>query len=144
MVTTERGGARKKLAQKYAIGEICHYCGKRPSTTIDHIVPKSMGGTMYLWNIQPACSPCNHAKADNWPTCECEKCQAAVVRHLAWPEKAARTFEALAIQREHTEENIAGMYDAIERMKWKLREHDRFVEHLQELTETAERSKVEA
>jgi hypothetical protein len=136
-------GARREIAQKYAIGETCHYCGKRPGTTLDHIVPKSMGGTLYLWNIQPACQPCNHAKADDWPTCKCDKCQAAILRHLSWADKAAQTFEALAIQRRHTEENIESLYQTIARLRSKLREHDEFVGYLRDLTRDLDTSKVE-
>lgn len=139
----ERAGARKKLAQKYALGETCHYCGKAPGTTLDHIVPKSMGGTLYIWNIQPACSPCNHRKADEWPTCGCEKCQGAIVRHLSWPGKAEKTFEALELQRRHTEENITNLYATIERLRGKVREHDAFVDHLRDLTTTYQSGMVE-
>lgn len=32
--------------------------------TIDHIIPKSLGGTREMRNLQPACAPCNHKKAD--------------------------------------------------------------------------------
>ena len=33
--------------------------------TIDHIMPKSRGGSNDLDNLQPMCSPCNSRKADH-------------------------------------------------------------------------------
>jgi len=135
-------GSRKALAKKYAIGELCHYCGNAKGTTIDHIVPKSLGGTLYLWNIQPACATCNHKKADSWPTCECEKCRSAVIRHLSWPDKADATFKSLEVTRRHTEENIANLYETIERLQRQLADHDAFVRTLHDLTTTAQDGKV--
>lgn len=45
----------------------CQYCGARPGTpelTIDHIVPRSRGGTSTWTNCVLACVPCNARKAD--------------------------------------------------------------------------------
>jgi 5-methylcytosine-specific restriction endonuclease McrA len=41
----------------------CQYCGKRTSDlTIDHVVPRHMGGR-HLWsNVVAACPACNHRK----------------------------------------------------------------------------------
>ena len=36
--------------------------------TIDHIIPKSKGGTNTLENLQPMCHTCNTHKADKIPT----------------------------------------------------------------------------
>lgn len=47
----------------------CQHCGKQfgplLEPTIDHIHPKSMGGTNALSNLQLLCYPCNK-KRDMW------------------------------------------------------------------------------
>jgi 5-methylcytosine-specific restriction endonuclease McrA len=49
----------------------CAYCGDKFSTkelTLDHIIPKSQGGELNLWeNLITACGSCNQKKADNTP-----------------------------------------------------------------------------
>lgn len=44
-------------------GYICQYCGK-PSTalTIDHIIPRHLGGEHIWTNVVTACPACNHHK----------------------------------------------------------------------------------
>lgn len=44
-------------------GRICAYCGKR-ADTIDHVVPRSRGGTHTWENCVAACRACNSRKAD--------------------------------------------------------------------------------
>jgi 5-methylcytosine-specific restriction endonuclease McrA len=41
----------------------CQYCGKRTSKlTVDHVIPRSLGGS-YTWdNLVAACPVCNHKK----------------------------------------------------------------------------------
>lgn len=41
----------------------CVYCG-HPATSIDHVVPRSRGGTHTWDNVVAACRLCNHRKAD--------------------------------------------------------------------------------
>jgi len=41
----------------------CQYCGD-PAETIDHVVPRSRGGTHTWENVVAACRPCNVHKAD--------------------------------------------------------------------------------
>lgn len=43
---------------------VCYTDDGMVMMTIDHIIPKSKGGTDSLDNFQPMCYPCNHAKAD--------------------------------------------------------------------------------
>ena len=44
-------------------GGRCVYCGAA-ATSLDHVVPKSRGGTHTWDNVVSACGRCNHAKAD--------------------------------------------------------------------------------
>jgi hypothetical protein len=44
-------------------GSPCAYCSA-PSTTIDHVLPISRGGTNYIGNLVPCCKPCNSSKCD--------------------------------------------------------------------------------
>jgi 5-methylcytosine-specific restriction endonuclease McrA len=41
----------------------CQYCGRHGNDmTVDHVVPRHMGG-LHLWaNVVTACAPCNHRK----------------------------------------------------------------------------------
>ena len=48
----------------------CQYCGDRPSKqelTIDHVVPRSRGGTTTWENVVAACGSCNRRKGDRLP-----------------------------------------------------------------------------
>jgi 5-methylcytosine-specific restriction endonuclease McrA len=48
----------------------CQYCGAQPggeSITIDHVVPRSQGGTSSWTNCVAACEDCNTRKADRTP-----------------------------------------------------------------------------
>jgi len=42
---------------------LCAYCGTK-AETIDHVVPRSRGGTHAWENCVASCSKCNHGKAD--------------------------------------------------------------------------------
>ncbi|MGK5113609.1 MULTISPECIES: HNH endonuclease [unclassified Geodermatophilus] len=44
-------------------GSVCVYCGNS-ATSIDHVVPRSRGGTHTWDNVVAACRRCNHTKAD--------------------------------------------------------------------------------
>jgi len=46
----------------------CQYCGEKgKELTLDHVVPKSMGGKTNWTNIVSCCKPCNEFKADRTP-----------------------------------------------------------------------------
>jgi 5-methylcytosine-specific restriction endonuclease McrA len=46
----------------------CQHCGaKNVPLTIDHIVPRSKGGSHVQTNLQVLCEPCNQAKANTIP-----------------------------------------------------------------------------
>ncbi|WP_353962735.1 HNH endonuclease [Kitasatospora purpeofusca] len=44
----------------------CVYCGA-PFEHADHFKPRALGGVHELWNLVPACAPCNLSKADQDP-----------------------------------------------------------------------------
>jgi len=49
---------------------LCQYCGAQPggeAITIDHVVPRSQGGTSTWTNCVAACDSCNARKADRTP-----------------------------------------------------------------------------
>jgi 5-methylcytosine-specific restriction endonuclease McrA len=51
-------------------GYTCQYCGKQPlrqALTVDHIVPRSQGGTTSWQNLVTACAPCNRRKGGRMP-----------------------------------------------------------------------------
>jgi len=46
----------------------CQYCGDNKGTlTVDHVVPRSKGGTSTWENIVTCCAACNRRKADRLP-----------------------------------------------------------------------------
>lgn len=62
---------RKKYGLYYKFGQ-CYCkgpCGRRLSfdeATVDHIMPKSLGGANAYSNLQIMCQPCNLAKGDTY------------------------------------------------------------------------------
>ena len=64
---------------------LCAYCGTK-AETIDHVVPRSRGGTHAWENCVASCSRCNHRKADRlieelgWSL----RCDPAVPRGTHW------------------------------------------------------------
>jgi len=60
---------RKHICTKSAIklrDKMCAYCGGH-AETVDHIVPRSRGGTLTWENAVAACMKCNHRKANRTP-----------------------------------------------------------------------------
>lgn len=45
----------------------CQYCGSPYELTIDHVIPRSLGGGNGWTNCVTACYPCNHSKGDRTP-----------------------------------------------------------------------------
>ncbi len=48
----------------------CQYCGGQPGKhelTVDHVIPRSRGGTTIWENVVTACAACNHRKGDRTP-----------------------------------------------------------------------------
>jgi 5-methylcytosine-specific restriction endonuclease McrA len=59
-----RRGCTKSAVK--ARDRMCAYCGGT-AETVDHIVPRSRGGTLTWDNAVAACLRCNHRKADRTP-----------------------------------------------------------------------------
>lgn len=49
-----------------AVGK-CQKCGFRHKLTVDHIIPRALGGSSALTNLQCLCERCNNKKADSFP-----------------------------------------------------------------------------
>jgi 5-methylcytosine-specific restriction endonuclease McrA len=48
----------------------CQYCGTQPAKsnlTLDHVTPRSRGGSTHWDNVVTACIPCNQRKGDRTP-----------------------------------------------------------------------------
>ena len=64
-----KGQAKRKLRKsiKYGWGGFCAYCRCNRATTLDHLKPKSKGGSSLRSNLIPACHSCNHSKgSQHW------------------------------------------------------------------------------
>jgi|TARA_B100002051_G_scaffold104334_1_gene99638 hypothetical protein len=59
-----KGSAKRKFRKsiKYGWGGLCAYCRSNRATTLDHIKPKSKGGSSLRSNLIPCCQECNHSK----------------------------------------------------------------------------------
>jgi len=63
---------RQRRQHKYLFGGSCAYCGATPyhsdAITLDHVVPKSKGGSNSFDNLLPCCTYCNGDKGseDLW------------------------------------------------------------------------------
>ena len=63
--------AKRKFRKsiKYGWGGFCAYCRSQRATTLDHLKPKSRGGSSLRSNLVPACKCCNHDKgSQHWLT----------------------------------------------------------------------------
>jgi hypothetical protein len=61
-----RGDRKKNVRERLTkiYGGRCFECGKRRKLTLDHIEPRSRGGTWLTTNLQPFCEECQKIKAD--------------------------------------------------------------------------------
>lgn len=60
------GGLSRVAVFKKTDG-LCAYCGEQEASTIDHMIPKSRGGSGKYKNLIGACLDCNNAKSDMTP-----------------------------------------------------------------------------
>lgn len=68
-VRVPRGDVRKvsRRAVLARDSHRCQYCGSRSHLTIDHVIPRSRGGSSSWDNIVTSCAPCNARKGDRLP-----------------------------------------------------------------------------
>jgi 5-methylcytosine-specific restriction endonuclease McrA len=59
-------GLRKELLAE--AGGVCTACGGTDKLAIDHIIPRSRGGTNDRENLQVLCTPCNSSKGAKMPS----------------------------------------------------------------------------
>lgn len=61
---------KRKLIRKAVLdrdGHACKHCGTGDDLTLDHIIPRSRGGTDDLANLQTLCRTCNSRKGARMP-----------------------------------------------------------------------------
>jgi 5-methylcytosine-specific restriction endonuclease McrA len=69
-VNVPRDTHRRKITRRAVFardGWTCQYCGARSNLTVDHVIPRSKGGTSTWENIVASCAPCNRRKGDLLP-----------------------------------------------------------------------------
>src|SRR5688572_31562326 len=70
-VRVPRDVHRRKITRKAVLARdswTCQYCGQRkPSLTVDHVVPRSRGGESVWENIVASCASCNRRKGNRLP-----------------------------------------------------------------------------
>lgn len=65
----QKGSAKRQFrhAIRYAWGGMCCFCRDKRATTVDHLKPKSKGGSDLRSNLVPCCVDCNHSKgSEDW------------------------------------------------------------------------------
>jgi 5-methylcytosine-specific restriction endonuclease McrA len=62
---------RRKITRKAVLARdayTCQYCGREASgLTVDHVIPRSRGGSSDWENIVASCAPCNRKKGNRLP-----------------------------------------------------------------------------
>jgi 5-methylcytosine-specific restriction endonuclease McrA len=69
-VRVPRDAHRRKITRRAVFardGWTCQYCGSRSNLTVDHVIPRSKGGSSSWENIVASCAPCNRRKGDRLP-----------------------------------------------------------------------------
>jgi 5-methylcytosine-specific restriction endonuclease McrA len=70
-VRIPRGAHARKITRRAVFARdrwTCQYCGtERGSLTVDHVIPRSKGGSSSWDNIVASCAPCNRRKGDRLP-----------------------------------------------------------------------------
>ena len=66
-VKVPRDTHRRKITRRAVFardGWACQYCGSRSNLTVDHVIPRSKGGSSSWDNIVASCAPCNRRKGN--------------------------------------------------------------------------------
>ena len=66
-----KGSAKRQFREtiRYSFGGLCAYCRCKRADTVDHLKPRSKGGSNLRSNLVPACKCCNHSKgSEDWLT----------------------------------------------------------------------------
>ncbi len=87
-------------------GGKCHYCGEH-ADTLDHIVPRSVGGPSRQWNLIGACKPCNLLKRDCRGVCICFDCIAAERMFAGFTQPALNPPSKKTLARRRREQEYA-------------------------------------
>jgi 5-methylcytosine-specific restriction endonuclease McrA len=70
-VKVPRDAHRRKITRRAVFARdrwTCQYCGnERGNLTVDHVIPRSRGGSSSWENIVTCCAPCNRRKGDRLP-----------------------------------------------------------------------------
>jgi 5-methylcytosine-specific restriction endonuclease McrA len=70
-VRIPRDAHRRKITRRAVFARdrwTCQYCGhERGNLTVDHVIPRSKGGSSSWENIVACCAPCNRRKGDRLP-----------------------------------------------------------------------------
>jgi 5-methylcytosine-specific restriction endonuclease McrA len=69
-VHVPRDTHRRKITRRAVFardGWTCQYCGSRSNLTVDHVIPRSKGGSSEWDNIVASCAPCNRRKGNMTP-----------------------------------------------------------------------------
>jgi 5-methylcytosine-specific restriction endonuclease McrA len=69
-VHVPRDAHRRKITRRAVFardGWTCQYCGSHSNLTVDHVIPRSKGGSSSWENIVASCAPCNRRKGDRLP-----------------------------------------------------------------------------
>ena len=64
-VKVPRDTHRRKITRRAVFARdswTCQYCGSRSNLTVDHVIPRSKGGSDSLENLRAACQRCNYGR----------------------------------------------------------------------------------
>ena len=86
-VRVPRDVHRRKITRRAVLARdayTCQYCGRESAgLTVDHVIPRSRGGTSHWDNIVAACAPCNRKKGNRLP--RKRRCRFAHIPRLRAP-----------------------------------------------------------